>query len=96
MPYGLKRCSKCKTILPATRDHFSLDNNRRDRLNPWCKGCATANVLARQRKNRLYLNYKKRAWRKANPQREADQKKREPIQMNESPVKVRRDGSEES
>jgi len=38
----MKHCSKCNKDFPATTDFFSVDRQRKDGLNYWCKGCCIA------------------------------------------------------
>lgn len=38
-PDGLKRCSSCRQLKPATREHFYAHNEGRMGLQPWCKHC---------------------------------------------------------
>lgn len=42
VPEGLKRCYKCKQLLPATLEFFSAAKNTRDRLQAGCKQCFKA------------------------------------------------------
>lgn len=35
-----KTCARCKNSFPCTKEYFNLNNQQRDGLNPYCKGCS--------------------------------------------------------
>lgn len=71
----MKLCSKCKS--EKSESEFGVDNNRPDRLYPWCKSCCTE--ARRRRKasmteeelenNRAYHRLHGKMWREKNPDR---------------------------
>ncbi|MBE2268947.1 MAG: HNH endonuclease [Anaerolinea sp.] len=62
IPEGMKRCYKCKQLLPATTEYFSVAKHLRDGLQPACKQCFKAYRLQnrerilQQKKEHYYEN----------------------------------------
>ena len=46
---GLKKCTKCKDILPATIKYFHRNKCRKDGLNQCCKKCNIEHANKRKR-----------------------------------------------
>ena len=76
VPEGMKRCVRCREVLPAER--YSPCKATRDRLRPYCKACACAEakdyraanpekVKAQQVALRPYKAGWVRDWRRVNP-----------------------------
>ena len=36
---GYKKCSRCESVLPATSEHFHVNNHNKDGLYTYCKEC---------------------------------------------------------
>lgn len=48
VPYGHKRCCRCKVPRPKTTDHFHRDSKAKDGLSSRCKGCERERQDARK------------------------------------------------
>jgi len=59
-----KTCTKCETEKGLTE--FNKDKNRRDKLSPWCRECASRANKARYHKDPEKFRRKGRQWREAN------------------------------
>lgn len=39
IPEGMKKCTKCGEIKPATAEYFNRDRTKKDGVGSWCKEC---------------------------------------------------------
>lgn len=56
-----KKCTKCKKILPATKEFFYLQKNCGDGFHSWCKSCMRKAIKKYRKKaaNKRYIEHRK-------------------------------------
>src|SRR5579885_2734453 len=69
LPEGMKRCTKCKAVLPATREYFETENACRDGFHPQCRTCVKKKMAAYRKANRQKIAENHRVWRDAHKDR---------------------------
>ena len=65
-----KFCVDCKIEFPATLEYFTKQKHGKFGLRSKCKSCRSIESAEYARKNRLSVNARRNAWRKANPEKE--------------------------
>jgi hypothetical protein len=51
---GLKKCSKCRNVFPATSPHFAKSSQQKDGLTCWCYNCRTAYNDSKKKEQSAY------------------------------------------
>lgn len=75
-PLGMKRCSKCKEIKPATKEYFSGKQGGVHGLRPECKNCQRRDAADYKARNSDQINERERARYAANIEKEHERSRK--------------------